>query len=64
MPGHEKFIKNSVSRYKQYRCSLLGIAVNKKKRMKYIMPQTREHVVKSFQLLDVKKGIIALTKQI
>ncbi|MBS5825235.1 MAG: selenocysteine-specific translation elongation factor [Clostridium argentinense] len=56
VPGHEKFIKNMLAGISSIDVVLLVIAADEG-----IMPQTREHV-EILQLLDVKKGIIALTK--
>lgn len=56
MPGHEKFIKNMLAGVSGIDVVLLVIAADEG-----IMPQTREHF-EILQLLDIKKGIIVLTK--
>ncbi|MBV7273049.1 selenocysteine-specific translation elongation factor [Clostridiaceae bacterium UIB06] len=56
VPGHEKFIKNMLAGISSIDIVLLVIAADEG-----IMPQTREHF-EILQLLDVKKGIIVLTK--
>ncbi|KYH34505.1 selenocysteine-specific elongation factor [Clostridium tepidiprofundi DSM 19306] len=56
VPGHEKFIKNMLAGVSGVDAVLLVIAADEG-----IMPQTREHL-EILQLLDVKKGIIVLTK--
>lgn len=56
VPGHEKFIKNMLAGISSIDVVLLVIAADEG-----IMPQTREHV-EILQLLNVKKGIIVLTK--
>lgn len=56
VPGHEKFIKNMLAGASGIDIVLLVIAADEG-----IMPQTREHL-QILQLLDVKKGIIVLTK--
>ena len=56
MPGHEKFIKNMLAGASGIDVVLLVIAADEG-----IMPQTREHF-EILQLLDIKKGIIVLTK--
>lgn len=56
VPGHEKFIKNMLAGISGIDIVLLVIAADEG-----IMPQTKEHF-EILQLLDVKKGIIVLTK--
>lgn len=56
VPGHEKFIKNMLAGVSSIDIVLMVIAADEG-----IMPQTREHF-EILQLLDVKKGIIVLTK--
>lgn len=56
VPGHEKFIKNMLAGISSVDLVLLVIAADEG-----IMPQTREHF-EILQLLNVKKGIIVLTK--
>jgi selenocysteine-specific elongation factor len=56
VPGHEKFIKNMLAGVSSIDIVLLVIAADEG-----IMPQTREHF-EILQLLDVKKGIVVLTK--
>ncbi|KZL90023.1 selenocysteine-specific translation elongation factor [Clostridium magnum] len=56
VPGHEKFIKNMLAGVSGVDIVLLVIAADEG-----IMPQTREHF-EILQLLNVKKGIIVLTK--
>ena len=56
VPGHEKFIKNMLAGISSIDMVLLVIAADEG-----IMPQTREHF-EILQLLNVKKGIIVLTK--
>ncbi|MCB2288749.1 selenocysteine-specific translation elongation factor [Clostridium sp. CS001] len=56
VPGHEKFIKNMLAGISSIDVVLLVIAADEG-----IMPQTREHF-EILQLLNVKKGIIVLTK--
>lgn len=56
VPGHEKFIKNMLAGISSIDIVLLVIAADEG-----IMPQTREHF-EILQLLDVKKGIVVLTK--
>lgn len=56
VPGHEKFIKNMLAGISGIDVVLLVIAADEG-----IMPQTREHL-EILQLLNVKKGIIVLTK--
>lgn len=56
VPGHEKFIKNMLAGVSSVDIVLLVIAADEG-----IMPQTREHF-EILQLLNVKKGIIVLTK--
>lgn len=56
VPGHEKFIKNMLAGISSIDIVLLVIAADEG-----IMPQTREHF-EILQLLNVKRGIIVLTK--
>lgn len=56
VPGHEKFIKNMLAGISSVDLVLLVIAADEG-----IMPQTREHF-EILQLLNVKRGIIVLTK--
>ncbi|WP_410506355.1 selenocysteine-specific translation elongation factor [Haloimpatiens sp. FM7315] len=56
VPGHERFIKNMLAGISSIDIVILVIAADEG-----IMPQTREHF-EILQLLNVKKGIIALTK--
>ncbi|MCM8710391.1 selenocysteine-specific translation elongation factor [Clostridium sp. SYSU_GA19001] len=56
VPGHEKFIKNALAGVSSIDLVLLVIAADEG-----IMPQTKEHF-EILQLLNVKKGIIVLTK--
>ena len=56
VPGHEKFIKNMLAGAGGIDIALLIIAADEG-----IMPQTEEHLA-ILSLLDIKKGIIALTK--
>ncbi len=56
VPGHEKFIKNMLAGISSIDIVLLVIAADEG-----IMPQTREHF-EILQLLNIKKGIIVLTK--
>lgn len=56
VPGHEKFIKNMLAGISSVDVVLLVIAADEG-----IMPQTREHF-EILKLLNVKKGIIVLTK--
>lgn len=56
VPGHEKFIKNMLAGISSIDIVILVIAADEG-----IMPQTREHF-EILQLLDVKKGIVVITK--
>jgi len=56
VPGHEKFVKNMLAGVSSIDIVLLVIAADEG-----VMPQTREHF-EILQLLNVKKGIIVLTK--
>lgn len=56
VPGHEKFIKNALAGVSSIDVVLLVIAADEG-----IMPQTKEHY-EILQLLNIKKGIIVLTK--
>ncbi|MDZ7292201.1 MAG: selenocysteine-specific translation elongation factor [candidate division KSB1 bacterium] len=57
VPGHEKFIKNMVAGVSTIDIVLFVIAADDG-----IMPQTREHL-DICQLLQVQRGIVALTKK-
>lgn len=57
VPGHEKFIKNMLAGVGGIDIVLLVIAADEG-----IMPQTKEHL-NILQLLDVKKGIVVITKK-
>lgn len=56
VPGHERFIKNMLAGVGGIDLVLLVISADEG-----VMPQTREHV-DIIQLLQVKKGIVVLTK--
>lgn len=56
VPGHEKFIKNMLAGISGIDVVLMVIAADEG-----IMPQTKEHI-EILQLLNVKKGIVVLTK--
>jgi selenocysteine-specific elongation factor len=56
VPGHEKFVKNMLAGISSIDVVLLVIAADEG-----IMPQTKEHF-EILQLLNVKKGIVVLTK--
>ena len=56
VPGHEKFVKNMLAGISGIDIVLLVIAADEG-----IMPQTKEHF-EILQLLNVKRGIIVLTK--
>lgn len=56
VPGHERFIKNMLAGVGGIDLVLLVIAADEG-----VMPQTREHL-DIIQLLQVKKGIVVLTK--
>lgn len=56
VPGHEKFIKNMLAGVSGIDIFLLVIAADEG-----IMPQTEEHL-NILKLLDIKKGIVVLTK--
>lgn len=56
VPGHEKFIKNMLAGASGMDMVLLVVAADEG-----VMPQTREHLG-ILSLLDVKNGIVALTK--
>lgn len=56
VPGHERFIKNMLAGATGIDLAMLVIAADDG-----IMPQTREHLA-ILRLLDVKRGVIALTK--
>lgn len=56
VPGHERFVKNMVAGAGGIDIVALVIAADEG-----VMPQTREHL-DICQLLDIRKGIVALTK--
>ncbi|MCG9966457.1 selenocysteine-specific translation elongation factor [Pelotomaculum terephthalicicum JT] len=56
VPGHERFIKNMLAGAGGFDLVLLVIAADEG-----VMPQTREHL-DIIQLLQVKKGVVVLTK--
>jgi selenocysteine-specific elongation factor len=56
VPGHEKFIKNMLAGVSSIDLVLMVIAADEG-----VMPQTKEHL-QILQLLNVKKGIIVITK--
>src|SRR5918911_1257021 len=56
VPGHEAFIKNMLAGVGGIDAALLVIAADEG-----IMPQTREHLA-ILDLLQVKRGVVALTK--
>jgi len=56
VPGHERFLKNMLAGASGVDVVLLVIAADES-----VMPQTREHL-DILRLLDVKNGVIALTK--
>lgn len=56
VPGHEKFVKNMLAGISSIDVVLLVVAADEG-----VMPQTREHF-EILQLLNVKKGIVVLTK--
>jgi selenocysteine-specific elongation factor len=56
VPGHEKFVKNMLAGAIGFDVVILVIAADEG-----IMPQTQEHL-NILSLLDVKNGIVALTK--
>lgn len=57
VPGHERFIKNMLAGVSGIDAVILVIAADEG-----VMPQTREHM-NILSLLDVKKGIVAVTKK-
>lgn len=57
VPGHEKFVKNMLAGASGIDIVMLVIAADEG-----VMPQTREHF-NIMSLLDVKKGIIVVTKK-
>ncbi|MEG0331902.1 MAG: selenocysteine-specific translation elongation factor [Clostridium sp.] len=57
VPGHEKFIKNMLAGIGGIDIVVLVVAADEG-----VMPQTREHL-NILELLDIKKGVIALTKK-
>lgn len=57
VPGHEKFIKNMLAGAGGIDLALLIVASDEG-----VMPQTEEHL-EILSLLDIKKGVIALTKK-
>ncbi|HLK58339.1 MAG TPA: selenocysteine-specific translation elongation factor, partial [Chthonomonadaceae bacterium] len=56
VPGHERFLKNMLAGVSGVDVVLLVIASDES-----VMPQTREHL-DILRLLDVKNGVVALTK--
>jgi selenocysteine-specific elongation factor len=56
VPGHEKFIKNMLAGVSGIDLVLLVVAADES-----VMPQTREHL-DILRFLDIKRGIIAITK--
>ena len=56
VPGHERFVNNMLAGVGSINLALLIIAADES-----IMPQTREHLA-ILDLLQVKKGIVAITK--
>jgi selenocysteine-specific elongation factor len=56
VPGHERFIKNMLAGAGGVDVALLVVAADES-----VMPQTVEHL-EILQLLEVKRGIVALTK--
>ncbi len=56
VPGHERFIKNMLAGAAGFDLVLLVVAADEG-----VMPQTREHL-DIIQLLQVKKGIVVITK--
>lgn len=56
VPGHERFIKNMLAGAGGFDLVLLVVAADEG-----VMPQTREHL-DIIQLLQVKKGVVVLTK--
>ena len=56
VPGHERFVRNMLAGASGIDCVLLVIAADES-----VMPQTREHF-DICRLLDVRSGLIALTK--
>jgi selenocysteine-specific elongation factor len=57
VPGHERFVKNMLAGVGGIDLALLIVAANEG-----VMPQTREHMA-ILDLLEVRRGIIAITKQ-
>ncbi len=57
VPGHERFVKNMLAGAGGIDVALLIIAANEG-----VMPQTREHLA-ILDLLEIRKGIIVLTKK-
>jgi selenocysteine-specific elongation factor len=57
VPGHERFIKNMLAGVGGIDIVVLVVAADEG-----VMPQTREHL-NILQLLDIKKGIVAITKK-
>jgi selenocysteine-specific elongation factor len=56
VPGHERFIKNMLAGIGGIDAALLVIAADES-----VMPQTEEHLA-ILELLDVRHGVVALTK--
>lgn len=57
VPGHERFVRNMLAGVGGIDVVLMVVAADEG-----VMPQTREHL-NILQLLDVKKGIIVITKK-
>jgi selenocysteine-specific elongation factor len=57
VPGHERFVKNMLAGIGGIDIVILVVAADEG-----VMPQTREHL-NILELLDIKKGIIAVTKK-
>lgn len=57
VPGHEKFVKNMLAGIGGIDVVILTVSADEG-----VMPQTKEHL-NILELLDIKKGIIALTKK-
>src|SRR4051812_19646476 len=57
VPGHERFIKNMLAGAGGIDIALLVVAADDG-----VMPQTREHLA-ILDLLDVRRGVVALTKR-
>ena len=57
VPGHERFVNNMLAGVGGIDLALLVVAADES-----VMPQTREHLA-ILDLLDVKRGVVALTKR-